>query len=249
MKLPSIDSREFKALPYKEKLRILSLAFFHKDEYTEQTGTGLSTPDSSILKNLPPPQPLAFYDLPAAFLRGYWTAYNCYYKEEWYAGEFGGLTPLDDFGIESKRVVNVRAFTFPLLTLDEPLYNIFLWLSRFDSATAWRASSLLRACKVYLYLDLVMRKLSPQGFPSDGTHVSSLVSEALDRFHREWHFLLLNCYCPIVEECNELGYFEDGVLLLLPQARKRKDRWFVPMVPSGLFTASKFHIKNWDFFR
>lgn len=244
MKLPSVDSPEFKALPYKEKLQVLSLKFFNEDEYRSQTGVTVA-PDASILKNLPPSQTITVHDLPASFLRGHWAGYNCYFKEEWYAGEYRGLSPLDDFGLESRRVVNIRAFNFPFLALDDPLYYIFLWMSNFDSQTAWKAPALLRACKTYLYLDLVLKQLGERGFRST-CGASSIVKESLERFRREWHFLLLNCYCPIVEECDELGYFEDGAFLLFSQARRRQGRWFLPLMPSGLFSAPKFHIKNWD---
>lgn len=197
--------------------------------------------------NYPPLPDIDVYDLPVSFLKKYWAAYNCYFREEWYAGECAGFSPLDDFGIETDRMINVRTFNFSFLSLDLPMCAIFRWLSKFDKKLAYTSDALLMSCKIYLYLDLKLRQLTDSGFPNSNPY--KIVDDALMEFRHPWHFMMLNCYCPIVEECDELGYLEDGAFVLHPQGRKKNDRWFFPLVPSGLFAASRFHMKSWDFLR
>jgi hypothetical protein len=232
-------------LTFKEQLEAVAERLFGDEE---QKANGATTSSGLTFElNYPPLPEITVHDLPVAFLKKYWAGYNCYFREEWYAGKCAGFSPLDDFGIETDRMVNIRTFNFSFLTLDRPLYCIFRWLAGFDRATAYTVKSLLHACKVYLYLDLQLRQLTESGFPGGNTY--KIVSDALDEFSHQWHFLMLNCYCPIVEECDELGYLEDSAFVIHPQGRRKEERWFFPLVPAGLYEATRFNLKSWDFLR
>lgn len=254
MPLPTVGSQEYRALSFQEQLEIVSLKLFQPDEYeSQQQGIELSSSVLNFVLNYPPLPPIDVVDLPVAFLKGYWAGYSCYFREKWYAGEFKGLTPLDDFGIEYNRMVNIWTFTFPLLAVEPSIYYVMAWLiHNFPEHSA--LSILLRACKVYLHLETQLRESEKFGsfklydYSAPG-QPGKIVCNALKALRDLYNFTSLNFYCPIIEQCHELTWFENSDFVMHPYARHKNGRWFFPLIPSGLFRTPHFKITTWQFLR
>lgn len=252
MPIPIIGSAAYRALSFKEQLEIVSLKLFQPEEYSGESAAQDKHFDFGL--EYPPLPPITVVDLPVSILRGYWAGYSCYFREKWYAGEYRGMTPLDDFGIGYSRMINIWTFTFPLLSLEAPMYYVFSWLlSRFSDFDV--PHLLLRACKVYLYLETQLQQadkfesFKPYGMGSGGASPSTIVCESLEVYREIYNFTLLNFHCPIVEECHELTWFDSNELVLHPFARRKEGRYYYPLIPSGLFRTPHFKVTTWQFLK
>lgn len=252
--LPSIGSTEYRSLSFREQLEITALKLFRPDEYLAlQNNVTKPKASSGLTWDLPYPQipdNLSVVDLPVSVLKNYWAGYSCLFDSKWYAEDYSGLTPLDDYGIECSKMVNIWTFTLPLLCLDPAVHYIFSWLmDRYSSKS--KIFLVLLATKVYcnLYLKMVEDTAHDIFRAKSGGDPRSVVKRAFEEYDNIHSFSGLNFYCPIVEECHELTWFEAGEFSLYEKPRCKDGRWFYPMIPKGLFTAPHFNIKTWQFLR
>lgn len=251
MPRPAIGSKEYRALSFKEQLEIVSLKFFCPESY--ETIDSVGSEDYSGLSwsiDYPDIPPLSVIGFPVSILKNYWAGYTCYYMSKWYLEDYKGLTPLDDFGINSRKLVNIWAFTFPMLSLESSLYYVFSWLVK-EFKNSSRVHLLLLASKVYSYLYLKLRDISQFEIFHNSSVISPyrLVSEAMEEYKDIRNFTSLNFMFPIIEECYELTWFQYKELVLHEQPKKYDGRWYFPLIPAGLFTAANFRIGNWQFLK
>jgi len=252
MSLPVIGSTAFRTLSFQDQLEICALKLFKPDEY--EVVCDIKSTDNQTLpqKDLdyPPLPEVSVVDLPVSVLRNYWAGYSCLFRERWYLEEFRGITPLDDFGVDYRKLVNISTFTFPVLSLEPALSYVFRWLLDKMQKSA-RVYLLLVSCKVYAYLSMQLQNESAfELFRYDRSNCPfDIVSKALEEYKDVKNFVTMNFVFPIVEECYEMTWFECSDLVLHEQARFKDGRYFFPLVPSGLYTAPRFRIDTWQFLK
>jgi len=237
--LPAIGSDEFKRLAYKDQLEIISLELFSPEVYLERIGTPLARPDLPY----PPNPDISIEDLPVAFLRDYWAGYSCAYNEDWYLSRMGGATPLDEYDIKVGYLVNVRTFTFPLLSLVRPLFYIISWVSKSFFKGEIDADTIMDACKVYNWLLHKSRRWDYLKH-DEATRV---YRAAMTEFKDMLLFDDLNVVYPTIEECDEQGYIENEEFVVYPTPQLLYDRAFYPLIPKDLYSTRRFSIKSWGF--
>lgn len=248
MTQPVTGSGAYKALSFREQLEIVSKKLFYpsKSEIVERSISGLSWQ-----LNLPPLPPPEVADLPVSILKNYWAGYSCRFKEKWYFVDFRGMTPLDDFGIEHKRIVNIWSFNFPMLSLEPSMYYVFSYLLKMFK-NSLRPGLLLLAGKVYSYLHLKLKDLCVfELFKKydGGGDPFRLIMDSMDEYKKIRTLTSLNFMFPIIEACHEVTWFENRELVLHEEFRKKGSRWYIPLIPAGLFTVVNFRISNWQFLR
>jgi len=251
---PSIGSAEYRALSFRDQLEITALKLFDPGKYEELHEGIVKKKDPSgqtwTLPYPPLPDDLDVADLPISVLRNYWAGYSCLYNAKWYAEDYKGLTPLDDYGIDAKKMVNIWTFTLPLFCVDPAVHYAFLWLAERYQSTS-RIHLVISAAKVYL--NLYMRMLEDTSHDlfkgRSTTDPRAVVKASLMEYNTIFNFVGLNNYCPIVEECHELTWFEVGEFSLYEKPRQKGGKWFYPLIPAGLFTAPNFSIKTWQFLK
>ena len=249
---PLIGSEAYKSLSFREQVEIAALKLFHPDEYEELHG-GKPKSTSGLTWSIQYPLSLdgiKVVDLPVSFVRNYWAGYSCRFHEKWYADNYAGLTPLDDYGIECKKMVNIWTFTLPLLCLDPAVHYILSYLSNKYSGDL-NTQLVLSSVKIYcnMYLKLVEDTAHDLFCAKSNGNPSETVERALTEYSNIHNFVGLNYYCPTVEECSELTWLEVGEFTIYNKPRTKSGRWFYPLVPKGLFTASNFRLSTWQFLR
>lgn len=245
--LPRVGSREFESLSYKAKLEIIALQLFRPDEYEELTGgkkRDSISPASREKLALPKQSEFAVADLPVSFLRRYWCGYQCNYKEEWYPDY-----PLDDYGLEIVKAVNIWAANFTLISISSPLYYVASWVAKCYCRGELIPPALLIACKILIFLDMESSydlSMINQYF---GDHPSDrkATKNALEAYSQYKSFHTVNGFFPIIEETRDLYYFENKEFQIYNFARPKHGRWFYPLVPSVLYRVPQFKIMNWAF--
>lgn len=250
--IPVIGTEQFRCLSYKQQLEIVSLKLFDVEEYNRQAGIEVLKPD--LLFELPPLPEVDLPDLPVVFLDNYWAGYSARYRAEWY----GVDCPLTPFGVSEKRMVNICTFNFPMIGMLPAVYYVVDWL-RNRYFTSHSVLSLIHACKVYIYMDNVLRgshahylfskyvEVKDKADPRLHTGPSQLYSDALDCLNDIITIGQMNSLQDTVQENKELIYLmQKQILVIHPQSRVMWGRRFFPLVPSDLYRDGRFHIYNWD---
>lgn len=231
------------SLSFREQLEQVSLKLFSPQS---ETNTDPSASPLNFNLEFPLGSPLEHVDLPVAFVRGHWAGYSCHFNESWYVGEFRGMTPLDDFGVRYDKMVNIWLFTFPLVAVSPSVYYAYRWLVS-NTQEDNLAMCLLRACKVQLVLEAELETYSAFMLSESNGYVArKIVRRALEEFSHLYSFTMLNYYYPMIEECIELTWLEMQDLVLHPYGRARRDCWYIPMIPAGLFRSPRFRILTWQ---
>jgi len=254
--LPAVGTDAYRQLSFHKQLEITSLRLFSPEEYARRVGeTTVASPSDGLpdLGLAYPKNNPDIEDFPVAYLHKYWAGYNCKYREEWYLEQSGsrGVTPLDTYDLDVGYLVNVRTFNFSLLGLTPALQTIFVWVRRlFHDHDEPTDSALLDACKIYTF----MVHAQPEEIPMARNRKKELVPDPMELFFVAMAkyatfvtFDELNGYYPMIEPCEESDYLEWGEFVLVQTSRKRDNRWFYPVVPSSMFSTTKFSIKGWDF--
>jgi len=244
-RIPPVGSAEFRKLDFKDQLVVVSLKIFEPERYDELAGIKPEFAPSLWLDLPPLPdiKPLV-QDLPVAFLHRYWAAYSSAFREQDYF-VVDGTSPLDYFGMEARRLVNVWGFNFSLLSLNTPLYYISNWISYHHFNDTYEPTALLIACKVYVYLEMCLPHLSFCKTPN------LVLESALNYFnrYRVRTFDELNNLYPIIEECEDLAAFEYGDFVTYHPARPAAGRWFWPLIPIAMWHAPRFRVFGWGWLR
>lgn len=235
------EKAEFRGLSFREQLEVVSRKLFCQDAKAEKTDSILT-----FTLDYPPLPAVQVADLPVSFLTDYWAGYSCQFNPKWYVQEYRGLTPLDDYGVEYDRMVNIWLFTFPFLSIDASLFYVASWFLR-EFPDNDLQGLLLSSCKVYLYLEMLLQEDAMQF--GEHTNKDDLVQAALCYFQGIYSFFQINHYCPIIEDCNHLFWFEEEELALYPLVRRKGSRYYYPLIPSGLFRAPGFRMTTWQFLK
>lgn len=250
IRIPPVGSVEFRQLEFKDQLVIVSLKIFEPERYDELAGIKPEFAPGLRL-DLPPLPDIksSVQDLPVAFLHRYWAAYNAAFREQDYF-VVDGTSPLDYFGIEARRLVNVWGFSFSLLSLNQSLNHIFSWIS-IHHFNAYDHTALFIACKVYVYLETRLPQLSTEEHLAFCKNPNRVLEEALEWFscYRVRTFDELNNFYPIIEECEDLAAFEYGDFVAYPPSRPAAGRWFFPLIPIAMWHAPRFRLFGWGWLR
>lgn len=256
--LPAVGTEEFRCLSYKQQLEIASLQLFDPDEYNRQIGTSQNT-NASIdlldygLISLPD---IDLPDLPVAFIDNYWAGYSAKYKAEWYSL----CSPLDEYNICWRRMVNVYAFNFPFIGMLPAIYYIVTYLRRRFFTSSFTIITLIHACKVFIYLDHVLRDNGAHYLFSKWAEIRDkadsrlkaetsalrLYQDALDCMDNIYSLSDVNSIQETIENNKSILYsIQQQTLVVHPMARSFNGRWFFPLIPRGLYNDGRFHIYNW----
>lgn len=248
--VPAINSDEFRKLTYKQKLEILSLRFFNPEEYSKLQ----STSEPSLL-DLPEIPELAVPDTPIVFLDNFWAGYSSKYRKEWYR-----IGMLDEYNVKHKHVVNVNAFNFPFLCLDNATFNVFTWLKT-HYFIEYSMLTIIHAAKVYMYLSSILCGIDNYRIFSQwkeirmlaedtNKHASEIYRNALDVFKNQIDVKQLNDTQKVINICDKmLRWVYLDKIVVHEQARNMNNRWFFPLVPSFLYMDRRFHIYNWGWLK
>jgi hypothetical protein len=258
--LPAIGTDDFRQLEFKAQLEIVSLRLFHEEDYEREVGIP-PKPLVEVELDYPPgvtEQPQIGIDLPVAFAEHHWAAYSCAFKPQWYERDFDdGCNPLDDFNIGWRKLVNVFAFNFAMLSLDGPTHHLFDWVVRTRTRQV-NVDSMLSACRVLLWLDLALRRpefsesfkrwnvKKPNGFKPNPRDI---YNDAQLEFVQLYDYDDINGYCPTIQTCDSLLFWEFDDYVVLPSSRPKNKRWYYPMIPSALYQADRFRVWGWDWLK
>jgi hypothetical protein len=237
--IPAVGTPYFRELPYKSKLYILSLKMFAPDEYylrSGQTNTPPTATPTKLFLEYPPAVDLITTDYPVAFLRNYWAGYACRFHPKWYQTK--SLTPLEEYGIDHRFMVNLNRFTFPFLSVQKYINPILRWVSRNFYMDRICGDCLIDICKVANYIFLC-------GIDYEQSTAYHIYEEALSWFCTCATFSEINRVNPVIEDCNELIDLELDNFVAYGKSMYRNERWHYPLIPVGLFAAKGFSISNW----
>jgi len=256
--LPRVGSQEFSSLDFKQQLFILNLYLYDKDKY--RTFARIDDPgelvyiDKSLdeigkMKIRPDPN----IDLPASFVEGCWSAYISYYDPIWWKDE---VSPIEELGLDHKRMLGIQFFNFPLLSLDSISRMMLSWL--FDHPKKTKEQSdvfyyLIKMIAAWTYFRGDDKELSPENIKK------TFDPKAMNRIMTDiWNLSVtnlntcntitaLNGDYPVVEDNERLIYLvEDNTLVLYTKTRHKDGRSYVSLIPSDLYFKSKFYIRDWD---
>lgn len=262
-KLPTIGSKEFRSLSFRDQLQVVSINIFDP----ELAKVGLEECLCKIDLSIPPNSPIQQSPLAGIVVKNHWAGYNASFRRDWFSIR-GRCTPFEEFGIDYKKIVNVWGFTFPLLALLPGLQAVFKWVSNNSSVDSddfvYDSTSLVVACKVYSYLESLLdkdkveraakntfdsyyRRISINTAELVSLNAKNVFAEALSFFSDKdiFTFESMNSHAKTLEECQELYAYEYGDFLLHRQSRFICGRWCWPLIPSRCYEESRFHIYSW----
>ncbi len=241
--LPHIGTTAYKKLDFKIQLFLYNMYLHEPSRYKELVG--VTAPDDELKYvddnirfivtqdrvGLPEPQ-----DAPIYFIRDFWGAYLCYYNPRWYEEAF---SPIDDLGLQHRRVFSFQLFTFPLLALDTYSVAILKWLHK----------NLESRDITDIFFYLVKLRAAKEYFAPDPEYgIEEVWNSALLDIGDVHSLAELNGNYPVMLPDTELtDQIEDSTFAVLSQLpRGRQGRMYVPLVPVELYNKSQFQIKNWD---
>lgn len=244
--LPAVGSRGFKQLSFKEQLYVYSLYLHHPDQYRELVGINPYDPSLEyvdeqlnflIVNRETMGAPPVYTDpFPFHFVEGLWAGYLSYYNPRWYEEAF---SPIDDLGLQHKRLLGVNLFTFPLLGCDVRAAKILRYLGEESDGKDLRDIFYLlvkcRAAAEYFSTD-------PE---DDETEYWNLSLVNLDTL---WTVEDIHAKYPIIQDSRFIQLIEDDTYALLySKPQFHNGRAYYPLVPSELFNRPQFYVKNWGF--
>ena len=250
--LPAINSYEFKRLPFRQQLYILSVYMENKDKYRELTGASdipiegleyLDTDTKKIVELQNEPLPPA-NSRPISFIGNYWACYHCQYNPKWFDDMI--VTPLDVLGISYRRILGINFFNFPLLVMDKVAREIMAWIH--SSQKSMRAD--------ILYYTAWMRAAA--GTEYDKVKFSCMKDHDLNDIMSDIWDVASEHRCTSVDEINELYptvddsedlviQVEDETYMLSIENCCYVDtrRVYLPLLPTELLQY-KISLKGWE---
>lgn len=228
---------------FQEQLaEVAELLFTRKNSQTAKESITTVTVDQKCSLDFPPLVPPPVLNHPVEITDKHWAGYNCPYDSMWYELRCGGFTPLDEYGVASKKIASINIFNFHLLAVSKVMNEILgcVMEGRVDYP------SVVTAGKVYAYLESCM--LDIEAF-QDTKKRNEIVIGALNTFRRcsTLHDVNKNSQLTSESTIRNLLYIEDNDWTIHSVARYRKGTWYFPLVPAKLYANPKFAIRNWDF--
>lgn len=242
--LPTVNSKKFDKLHYKEKLYILNLYFHDRSTYIELCGLppeGLSYIDnslSSIFNLACAPASAREEEFPINYIGSCWCAYITRFSEKWWDP---GLSPIDGFGFSHRYILGIHFFNFPLISFDLTTSRILRWLVKEPHKTRQLSDIFYYTVKLraaYEYFGDREAKFNPtEIWNLSVTHLNQLFS--IEEVNGSFPIIEENSLADLVEEDSLVPYFY--------KVRTFNGRFFIPLLPAELFAHGSFKISDWDF--
>jgi len=240
MCVPAVGTEGFRNLSFKDQLEILSLQLFQPDQYNDLIGK----PKANLILEYPPLPDIQADQVPVSFMDNYWAGYSCKYNDRWYKDQLCGFTPLDEFGVQCRRMVNIFLFDFPFMSMSTAVYYAFSHVRKVNQLDA--PTSLLIALKIIAYMELELHQDNLHEVT--GGDISKVRSKAMYKYRSQLTLDEFNGYYPMIYESEYLHAMEYEELVPTAFPKPRHRRWYYPLVPSKLYSGP-FHIYTWDFLK
>lgn len=240
--IPSVNSKEFKKLHYKEQLQILNLYYHDRSKYQELTGLPDKTVeyvDSAIEEIFSiSREPKFTKGIPVSFVTDCWCAYKCYYNVNWWEA---GLSPLDKLGYDHQKVFGFNLFNFPIVSMDFTTSKFLKWLVKNPKKTREGHD---------IFFHMIRMRSAWEFFAESGEEVDPVLAWnlAVEHLLKITSVEDLNGDYPVTEFSDLLDMIDaDDLAPVFSQLRGYQGRHFMPLVPAELYNQSQFQVKGWDF--
>lgn len=251
--VPTIKSREFKNLPWKDQLYVTALYLRSPDRYKELAGLFISDPsllylDDRIktLRQELIPLPESKEDPPFSIIENYFAGYSMRYASFWY----GDISPLDDYDIQHFSFFKyIQLVNFPLISFDYISVQILKWLteSEFgrDSAELLYLMFRMRVVIEFFMPELLNLQNNNRAWKS--VRFKKILTSSSDMLNGTLTIQGLNGDWPLMMDHDVLDWIDSGSFIMFNKVKLFKGRYYCPLIPADLpELSSDFRIRDWD---